>query len=358
MSEVLRALMIGNFLSASGKTPQVCETLSFKLTQAGLSVLNTSKKPSRMARMLDMIWSTYRWRGGYDIAHMDVYSGPSFLWAEACGMLLKSLGKPFIVTLHGGRLPEFSRANRLRVTRLLGDATAVTTPSHYLAESMQIYRRDLRVIPNPVEISNYPFRLRKAPQPRLVWLRAFHQIYNPQLAVRTLYALKSQFPDIQLTMIGHDRGDGSLEQTLRLAKALLLEEHIRFIPGVPKDEVPSYLSQGDVFLNTTTIDNTPVSVIEAMACGLCVVSTNVGGLPYLLREGEDALLVPSDDLPRMVEAVRTILQQPAVAERLSRQARRKTEGFDWAKVLPEWLKLFAACARGNIDNSKRAGGHS
>src|SRR6185436_16069131 len=100
----------------------------------------------------------------------------------------------------------------------------------------------------------------------------------------------------RLTMIGPDKGDGSLQQTQRVAGERGVVNHISFVGGVPKREVPERLSHADIFLNTTNVDNTPVSVLEAMACGLCVVNTNVGGLPYLLEHEEDALLVPPADV--------------------------------------------------------------
>jgi glycosyltransferase involved in cell wall biosynthesis len=101
------------------------------------------------------------------------------------------------------------------------------------------------------------------------------------------------------------------------------------------------MDQGDIFLNTTNVDNTPISVLEAMACGLCVVSTNAGGIPYLLEHERDALLVPPDDAQAMARAVHRILTEPGLAESLSENARRKVEQFDWCAVLPQWERLFS-----------------
>jgi glycosyltransferase involved in cell wall biosynthesis len=113
---------------------------------------------------------------------------------------------------------------------------------------------------------------------------------------------------------------------------------------LPKSEVPRALSQGDIFLNTTNVDNTPVGVIEAMACGLCVVSTNVGGIPFLVEDGLDGLLVPSDNVTAMAAAVKRIPREPRLAERLSRNARVKAEQFDWSVILPQWEELLIEVA--------------
>ena len=208
---------------------------------------------------------------------------------------------------------------------------------------MRGYREDLKLLPNPVEIGAYDFNHRNEPQPNLVWLRAFHKVYNPQLAPRVVAALFPAFPEIQLLMIGPDKGDGSFQHTKQLAEDLGVASRLRFPGLVSKQDVPDWLNQGDVFINTTYIDNTPVSLLEAMACGLCVVSTNVGGLPYLIEDDIDALLVPPDDTQAMADAVRRILTEPDLAARLSSNAHKKTEQFDRLIILPQWEELFKKC---------------
>jgi glycosyltransferase involved in cell wall biosynthesis len=141
-------------------------------------------------------------------------------------------------------------------------------------------------------------------------------------------------------MVGPDKGDGSFEKTMEAANLLGVKDRIEFPGLVPKNDVPHWLNKGDIFLNTTNVDNTPVSVIEAMACGLCIVSTNVGGIPYLLEDGVDALLVPPEDPEAMANAVKRILTDPQLAASLSANARKKAEAFSWEKVLPMWEALF------------------
>jgi glycosyltransferase involved in cell wall biosynthesis len=209
-----------------------------------------------------------------------------------------------------------------------------------LQRGLSAYRADIRLLPNGIDLSRYAFRLRAQPKPALVWLRAFHAIYNPALAVEVLSGLRRQFPAAHLAMIGPDKGDGSLQQAQALAQAYGLQNAILFAGPVPNSEVPTWLDQGDIFINTTNIDNTPVSVIEALACGLPVVSTNVGGLPDLLHDGADSLLVNAGNTAVMTEAVLRILQEDGLAEKLSSQARRSAEQFDWKTILPQWEALF------------------
>lgn len=291
-----------------------------------------------------MLCSVWSWRGDYAISQVDVYSGPAFFWAFAVTSLLRLLRKPYILTLHGGRLPDFSRRWPRSMRYVLARAKAVTVPSGYLLREMTAYRADMVMIPNPLDVAAYPFSIRSRPRPRLVWLRAFHETYNPSLAVTVLALLAPDLPEVMLTMVGPDRGDGSLQRAMAAAARLGVAHRLRVIDGVPKEKVGEVLSDADVFVNTTNVDNTPVSVMEAMACGLCVVSTNVGGIPDLLDDGRDGILVPPADARALADGILRILRDPALATRLSGNGRRKAELFDWAVLLPTWERVLQAAA--------------
>ena len=337
-------LMIGNFLSGARGTRGVCEELATRLSAAGWRVVTTSSRSGRVARLVDMLGTVFRRRRDYRIAQVDVYSGAAFLWAELTCAVLRRLGKPYVLTLHGGNLPTFARHRPRRVRRLLIGAHAVTSPSGYLSEQLQWLRPDVRLLSNALDIAQYPFRPRSALRPHLVWLRAFHALYRPAAAPEVLGLVLKRFPDARLTMIGPDKGDGSLEATREAARALGVLDRIRFPGSVPKTDVARWLAEEDIFLNTTSVDNTPVSVLEAMACGLCVVSTDVGGLPYVVSHESDGLLVPAGDVQAMADAVQRLLSDPLLAERLSRNARVRAEAQDWSVVLPRWESLLRSAA--------------
>jgi glycosyltransferase involved in cell wall biosynthesis len=209
---------------------------------------------------------------------------------------------------------------------------------------MKSYSDNLKLLPNSIEIGNYRFRLRNRLKPRLIWLRSFHELYNPSLAPKVISILNDTFSDIKLTMVGPDKGDGTRQLTEITAKELNVTDRLVIEGGIPKEDVPKLMNTGDIFLNTTNWDNTPISVIEAMACGLCVVSTNVCGIPYLLEHEKDALLVPPDDPEAMAAAVHRLIMEPNLAERLSRNARHKVEQFDWSVILPQWESLLLSVA--------------
>ncbi len=333
-------LFIGNHFSDNQHNQNAWQDLAFRLRQTGYRVITASGKRSKALRLIDMLWTSLKRRKDYELAQVDVFSGSAFTWALFSTLLLKQLNKPVILTLRGGNLPEFARQHPRRVRWLLEWADAVTAPSGYLQEAMKVYREDIQLIPNALNIEKYPFILREKAKPILIWLRAFHRIYNPELAIRLENELKEDFPEIRLIMVGPDKGDGSLQRCQELAADLGVADRVKFPGRVDKSDVSKWLNKGDIFINTTTIDNTPVSLLEAMACGLCIVSTSVGGIPYLLDDGVDVLLVPPNDPSAMAAAVKRIMKEPGLAERLSTNARRKAERFDWSTILPQWQKLF------------------
>lgn len=332
-------LMLGSFLSAQFGSKGGSEELAEMFDLQGKHIILASSQPKRAFRLVDMLWRIWTRKDEYSLAFVDVFSGFAFVWAEVVSYFLRILKKPYILILRGGGLVTFANRWPGRVRHLLANAKIVTTPSFYLEDGLKQFRKDIICLRNGLDLKHYIFKLRANPSPNLCWLRAFHEIYNPSLAIQVVKRLRKTFPDIKLTMIGPDKADGSLEQVLKLIKEGNLEKHVDIVGAVAKKNVPSWLQKYDVYLNTTSLESFGVAVMEAGAVGLPIVTTNVGELPYLWSNGEDALLVPPNDADAMAKAVQRILTEPGLAERLSRNARRKVEKFDWSVIMPQWERL-------------------
>ncbi len=338
-----RVLFVGAYPPLSVGTRAVSLDIAYRLGANGWTVHLTSRQRRRALRVLALHAATWWKRAHYDLAHVDVFSGAAFRWAEGCTALLRGLGKPYVLTLHGGNLSTFAGEHPARVARLLASAAHVTAPSTYLLNLLCGAQPRASVIPNPIDTSQYAYTRRARPAARLLWLRAYHRIYNPDMAVAVVRQLSPDHPDIQLTMVGPDK-DGSLARMQAAVRTDNLASRVKLSGALPKSHVPRLFDTADVFLNTSSIDNAPVSVLEAMAAGLCVVSTNVGGIAHMLTHEHDALLVPTGDGCAMAAAVQRILHEPGLAARLSRNARATAERHAWEHVLPLWEALFAHVA--------------
>ncbi len=330
-------LVVDNFLAASGATTRtVNEDLADRLEGRGWRVLRTSRRQNRFLRLADMLLTVWRQRRAYDVALVGVYSGAAFFWAEAVTTLLKRLGKPVVLVLHGGNLPVFCRRWPRRAWRLWSQADQLVAPSPFLPARISLPPGKSRLIPNPLELSAYPFRLRDRVAPRLVWLRAYHDLYQPEVALAVMAILAKTIPDLRLAMAGPEKTPGAAAALRVLAGRLGVADRIDWGGKQAKPAVPAWLSRGDIFLNTSQVDNTPVTLLEAMALGLCVVSTDAGGIPFLVEDGVDGLLAPTGDAMALAERVRRLLGDPALAARLSAAGRRKAETCDWSRVLPQY----------------------
>jgi glycosyltransferase involved in cell wall biosynthesis len=333
-------LLVGNFLSSAVGTRSVCEELSLRLAAHGWKAIETSHKTGRFLRLADMVSSVITRRKEYQVAYVEVYSGLAFLWAEISVQLLSLLQKPILLALHGGGLVNFAQGSPARVRKLLQHGRIVVTPSLFLQAGLQPLYPAIHYLPNAVDVSQYKFQIRNYPASQIIWLRALHKIYQPQLAVKTISYLVQDFNDLTLFMVGPDKKDGSLSSVLELAKSLGVASHIKIIGAVPKSEVPAWLARGDIFLNTTRFESFGVSVLEAALVGLPIVTTNVGELPHLWENEKTALLVPPNHPETMAYAVRRILTEPGLATYLSQNARRKAAQFDWGLIFPRWENLF------------------
>lgn len=355
MNQDKTILLIGTFLSKQGGRRGVSEDWRDQLQARGWQVIAASDHLGRLARLADMLATTWWHRKRYGGANVEVYSGPAFCWAEAVCGLLRLLRHPYALTLHGGNLPAFARRQPRRVLRLLRSAEAVMCPSGFLAEAMWKYRRDIRIVPNGIDLQRFRYRLRANLEPRLVWLRAFHRVYDAELAVRVAKVLSKDFPGVRLTLCGADKHDGTLENVQRLIRELGMAENVHIRGAVHRADIPEILDQAEILLNTARVDNTPVSVIEAMASGLCVVSTNVGGLPYLIDNGRDGMLVTPGDENAMAAAVSRLLRSPGLARTLSVNARRRALSYDWTLVTPEVEAILRQLGQGACGSNSGAG---
>lgn len=269
---------------------------------------------------------------------VSVYSGPSFAVVDIMSALARRLGHRLILHLHGGGLPDLFNRRPRWSRRVLNRAHAIVAPSPFLARSVQQLGLACQVIPNQIAIEQYPFRLRTHLRPQLLWMRSFHPIWNPEMAIRVTSELRRRGIEAELAMAGTDKGH--LQGMQRLAHELGLSESIRFTGFLDQTGKAEEGSRAYIFLNTNRVDNMPVSVVEACAMGLPVVSTNVGGIPDLLSDGETGLLVGSDDFRGMADAVARLLAEPELAERLSWAGRALATQCSWNVVRQMWWSLF------------------
>jgi glycosyltransferase involved in cell wall biosynthesis len=333
-----KILYIGNQLAQKGKTATGIDTLGPLLEKEGYQLRYASSVSNISMRMLDMMHTTLRSRKWAEVVLIDTYSTKNFWFAIVISQICRFLNLEYIPILHGGNLPIRLDQNPKVMGTFLHKAHAVVSPGDYLLTAFaKAGYHNITKINNFIEIENYPFLERSVLEPKLLWVRSFAEIYNPQMAVRVLHLLKEKYPKASLTMVGPEK-DGALESSKLLAQELQLEVH--FTGLLSKKQWVERSKDHSIFINTTHFDNLPVSLIEAMALGLPVVSTDVGGIPYLIQHNVHGKLVPDADVVEMVENIHHLIQHPKDVLTIITKARERSLNYSWKEVSQRWNSLL------------------
>ncbi|WP_405371151.1 glycosyltransferase family 4 protein [Nonlabens sp. Asnod2-A12] len=331
-------LYIGNKLAQQGATATTIDTLGPLLQKEGYQVRYASSVKNISKRMLHMMRMTYLNRKWADVVLIDTYSTKNFWYAITISRICKSLNIKYIPILHGGNLPSRIEKNPKAIKHFLDNAYKVISPSDFLSSAfINAGFNNIIKINNFIEIENYPFIERSITEPKLLWVRSFAEIYNPQMAVLVLKELKEKYPTASLTMVGPDK-DGSQVACKRLANSLDIK--VTFTGLLSKKQWVELSKSQNIFINTTHFDNLPVSLIEAMALGLPIISTNVGGISYLIDNGITGKLIPDNDVNAMVKSVDELITSPLECDTIIKTAKKYAHQFSWSEVSKDWRALL------------------
>jgi L-malate glycosyltransferase len=248
----------------------------------------------------------------------------------------KMLGKPVILNYHSGEAPDHLLRSAIArfVMRDVVDVNIV--PSTFLRDVLRSFDIDADVVYNTVDLRQFAYRSRNPLRPRLLCTRNFEPLYNIACVLRAFARIQAQHPDATLTLVG----SGSQDAALRAQAEALQLKNVTFTGRVAPSEICRYYSEADIYIQAPSIDNMPLSVLEAFASGMPVVSTNVGGVPSILRNGVDGLLVPDNDDEALAGSVLRLLAEPLFARGLTGSAHRTLGLYEWAVVREEWLRAY------------------
>lgn len=310
-----------------------------KLLEKHFEVYSASSQKNRLLRMLDLIRTFLKHRKQADVVIISTFSTLNFYYAWVIALLARFYKVPYIPYLHGGGLPNRLQHSPRMSRAIFHYASANVAPSGYLENAFQQAGFQTTHIPNFIQIQPQCSRVRSYCAAKLLWVRSFEQIYHPEMTIRVFQRIAAKYPGAQLCMVGPDK-DGTLLRCQNIVTNAGLTAQVQFTGKLSKTEWMALAADFDIFISTTRFDNTPVSVLEAMALGLPVVSTDVGGVAYLVEHRREGLLSPSDDLDAMVNNLEMLLDSPALARQLSENAIAKAQRHDWSAVEQQWLELI------------------
>jgi glycosyltransferase involved in cell wall biosynthesis len=260
-----------------------------------------------------------------------------FLRVVPAVMLAKGFSRRVILNYRGGEAPRFFSRYRWLVLPVLRMVDEIAVPSAYLHRVFAEDGFSAAIIPNFVDLRRFHFRQRSRLVPRLLVNRALEPLYNVRMALDAYTIIKKRRAEARLDVVG----TGSEEASLKSWAAQLGVPDINFHGAVPNEAMPLYLEGADILLNPSNADNMPISLLEAFAAGVPVVTTNVGGIPDLVGPEETALLVAAGDSIAMADKVEELLNEPQRVTSLTRRAKALSDQTSWDRVGRLWLAIYS-----------------
>jgi glycosyltransferase involved in cell wall biosynthesis len=273
-----------------------------------------------------------------DVVHIFSASFWSFLLAPAPAIgVSRLLGKRIVLHYHSGEAKEHLARWGLLVHPFLRLVDDIVVPSEYLRAVFARHGHRARVIHNIVDTERFRYRERPPLRPRFLSARSLEPHYRVDVTIRAFSQLKARYPGATLTVAG----SGSQEKHLKGLVAALGAEGVRFAGAIDPRRMPELYEEADILLNASVVDNQPVSVLEAFAAGLPVVSTASGDLANLIRHRTTGLIVPREDPKAMADAASYLLGNPHRALLIARSARQEAEKYRWESVRKSWMAVYA-----------------
>ncbi|GJL75980.1 MAG TPA: glycosyltransferase family 4 protein [Nitrosomonas sp.] len=303
----------------------------------------------RLVPYLVRLWQT---AGSAQLLHIMANSGWAWhLFAAPAIWIARFRKTPVIVNYRGGEAEAFFQRSFFWVKRSLDRTDAIIVPSGFLEAVFHQRGYASKIIPNIIDLSRFSVKpvadnTNQSEAPHIVVTRHLEAIYDNATAIRAFHIVNKTFPCARLTVAGAGPERKMLEN---LVAELDLQGTVKFTGRIDNDAIAALYQRADMMINASLVDNMPISILEALASGVPVVSSDAGGIPYLVEHGKTALLVPKKDAAAMAEAMLQILQSPERADSLRKNGIASLEQYTWNSVKHHLLSVY----RQVLENNQR-----
>lgn len=350
----LRILLVGPLPPPAGgmanQTRQLAELLRGEGASVELVQVNAPYRPAwaerlkgvrALFRLLPYLLRLWQGAGRADLMHVMANSGWSWhLFAAPAVWIGWLRGVPVVVNYRGGEAGPFLARSAASVRATLRRAVSLVLPSGFLLEVFARHGMSGRVVANIVDLD----RFRPADEPRrhdraphLIVARNLEAIYGNDTALRAFALLREAWPEARLSIAGSGPEATALAA---LAQELGVADRVRFTGRLDRDQMAALYRDADLMLNPSRVDNMPNAILEALASGLPVVTTDVGGIPYIVRQRQTAMMVAPDDPRAMADAAHELLADRGLHAALAAAGRADVQRYRWSAVRAELLSAY------------------
>lgn len=356
-SAVPTLCIVGPLPPPSGGMANQCEQLVRLLRQEGIHVElvrnNAPYAPEwagripvlrALVRLLPYLARLWVVSGRVQVMHILANSGWAWhLFAAPAVWIGRARGVKVIVNYRGGNADTFFASAPRHVLATLRMASERVTPSGFLQRVFARYGLEAAIVPNIIDLSRFsPAPMRNfGDAPHLIVTRNLEPIYDIPTAVRAFARVRQVLPGARLTVAGTGPELGRLQA---LVRELGMEDVVRFAGRIDNAEIPALYASADCMLNPSTVDNMPISILEAFASGVPVVSTDAGGIPDMVEDGVSACLVPIGDAEHMAAEALRVFSEPARAASMRAAGIEAAARYAWPTVRDQWLDLYRRVA--------------
>ena len=332
----------------ANQTQQLAELLRREGLSVSLVQTNAAYRPQWVAglpairaifRLIPYLYALWQLASRCDVMHIMANSGWSWhLFAAPAVWIAKLRKVPVIVNYRGGEADTFLAKSFRSVRLTMRQTSALIVPSGFLKAVFTGFDMPVTIVPNIIDIARFsnpaPYRDSRR---HLLVARNLEPIYDNETAIRAFSIVHRSYPDATLTIAG----SGPLAESLGvLAKHLGLAEAITFAGRLDRDAMANAYRVADIAINPSLVDNMPNSVLEAMASGIPVVSTNVGGVPFIVKDEQTALLVPPKSPDAMAQAILRLMNDAALSNKLLKNGLAEVQKFTWQQVWPILAEVY------------------
>ncbi|WP_394788246.1 glycosyltransferase family 4 protein [Rhodoferax sp.] len=326
----------------ANQTRQLAELLESAQAEVTLVQTNAAYRPEwagrvpglrALFRLLPYLLALWRAAGASDVLHIMANSGWSWhLFAAPAIWVARLRGVPAVVNYRGGEAASFLQGAQRVVRKSMAATAGLLVPSAFLQEVFARFGMQAAIVPNIIDLGRFHARGGRSDQSaHLVVARNLEPIYDNASALRAFQLVHAKYPQATLTIAG----SGPQESMLRaLVLELDLQASVYFTGRLDRDAMAALYREADIMLNPSLADNMPNSVLESMASGVPVVSTNVGGVPYIVEDGVTALLVAPADPQAMAAACLRLLGDLDLWSRLQHAGLSQVQRYTWSQVAP------------------------
>ena len=329
---------LAELLRSEGFTLEVVRT-NMPYSPAWIADTRGARAVARLAAYSKALWSAF---GRCDVVHLMANSGWAWHLFSVPALWIAWLrGRAVVVNYRGGEAERFLAGSSRLVRMSLSRATIVAVPSRFLRRIFANHGVPCEVVPNIVDLKLFapaalPAVLTRAPH--IVVTRNLEWIYDNETAIRALALVRQQFPDCRMSIAGIGPEQGALRRT---ATECGVDDAVTFVGRLGREAIAAMYRSADIALNPSRVDNMPNSILEALASGVPVVSTQVGGVPYMVDHGRTALLVPPQDPKAMADGIIRLLRDRELAHRLASAGLADVQQFGWPAVKDQWIDIYS-----------------